>query len=308
MSSVTWSIPSCVASSVASCRLIGSLSRSGRKSPNTCLGPSALTASAAQVELSIPPLIATTSPRRRSWLPSWARSSALIRSTASAAFSRRRSPLFVMTTASAWNMPHHRYGLPLEGDSAHTHAAGSVAKSLHLLVARRGKLREPAVAVRGALRCPGCDARARAGDQLRCGAGARGGRGRGPGGYRGRARGPRRRPAEARSGRGGESIRHTRSRCDCRPGQQTLPTPPDRVCRTALWLPRADHLHGPAGGAHAPARHRRTHPRRRPSAGVRELRAGPALSAGSRSDHLHVRIDGSTEGRPVESRKPLGRR
>lgn len=64
MSSVTLSIPSCSAKDRAMFRLAGSLSRSGMNRPRTCFGPTASTARAAQTELSTPPLMPTTSPRR----------------------------------------------------------------------------------------------------------------------------------------------------------------------------------------------------------------------------------------------------
>ena len=73
MSSIANSMPSASAQLRPSVRLSGSDSRSGSSSPNTRPAPTARTARAAQTELSTPPLIATTRPRRNSWVLSWSR-------------------------------------------------------------------------------------------------------------------------------------------------------------------------------------------------------------------------------------------
>ncbi len=65
MSSTTYRIPSCSASSRPSRSASSDESRSGSSSPNTRSAPSARVARVATTELSTPPDIATTTPRRR---------------------------------------------------------------------------------------------------------------------------------------------------------------------------------------------------------------------------------------------------
>src|SRR5258706_25283 len=101
MFSTRSSMRSSAASFWASARLSPSDSFSGRARPSTRLGPTACTASAAHTELSMPPLIATTNPERRSTVPTCWRRASTIAWVARAGSSRSCSGIATVTPLSS---------------------------------------------------------------------------------------------------------------------------------------------------------------------------------------------------------------